>query len=338
MKSTSYLYGVRYTLPMPSSFVVVRGDESPLGRARLALEGLSVGDAFGERFFGVPGLAVMRIARREVPRSPWFWTDDTAMALSIFEVLRERGAIDEDLLARRFAERYARDPVRGYGGTAHSILSEIANGAPWQSVAREAFGGQGSMGNGAAMRAAPIGAYFADDLDRVVGEARASAEPTHAHPDGQSGAIAVAVATALAWQGRAAPWHSDGAESFLRAIAELTPAGPTQEGLLKAAALPSSHTVGKAVAALGSGSRVISSDTVPFALWCAARHLDDFQEAMWTTVSGLGDRDTTCAIVGGVVAVRSGYDGIPASFVSAREPLDSTLNHLERQAMRPAGS
>jgi ADP-ribosylglycohydrolase len=322
---------------MPSTFTVVPGDESPLGRARLALEGLSVGDAFGERFFGDPALALSRVARREIPRSPWFWTDDTAMALSIFEILRERGAIDEDLLARRFAERYARDPVRGYGGTAHTILSEIAQGAPWQAVAREAFGGQGSMGNGGAMRAAPVGAYFADDLDRVVIGARASAAPTHAHPDGQSGAIAVAVATALAWQGRRESWHSDRAESFLRAIAELTPAGPTQDGLRKAAALPTSSSVGKAVAALGNGSRVISSDTVPFALWCAAHHLDDFQEALWTTVSGLGDRDTTCAIVGGIVAARTGYDGIPASFVSAREPLDSMLNHVERHAVKTEG-
>jgi ADP-ribosylglycohydrolase len=321
---------------MPSSFVILPGDASPLGRARLALEGLSVGDAFGERFFVAEAVVAAFVERREIPRSPWFWTDDTAMGLSIFEILREHGTIDRNLLALRFAERYRRDPVRGYGGTAHSILTEISLGAPWQEVSREAFDGQGSMGNGGAMRAAPIGAYFAEDLDRVVAEARASAEPTHAHLDGQAGAIAVAVATALSWQGRSSPWdsHANHAESFLRAIADRTPIGPTQDGLLKAAALPTSYDVRTAVAALGNGSLVISSDTVPFALWCAARHLDDFEEALWTTVSGLGDRDTTCAIVGGVVAARTGYEGIPTSFVSAREPLDSMLDHLDRHAMR----
>jgi len=60
---------------------------------------------------------------------------------------------------------------------------------------------------------------------------------------------------------------------------------------------------------------------VPFSLWCAARHLDDFTEAMWTTVSGLGDRDTTCAIVGGIVACAVGEEGIPKAWQSAREPL-----------------
>ena len=141
---------------MPSSFSIVPGDGSPIGRARLALEGLSVGDAFGERFFGDPARVASLVERQEIPRSPWYWTDDTAMGLSVFEILREHGTIDQDRLALRFAERYRRDPVRGYGGTAHSILSEISHGAPWREVAREAFGGQGSMGNGGAMRAAPV--------------------------------------------------------------------------------------------------------------------------------------------------------------------------------------
>jgi ADP-ribosylglycohydrolase len=66
---------------------------------------------------------------------------------------------------------------------------------------------------------------------------------------------------------------------------------------------------------------VCAHDTVPFALWCAARHLDDFAAALWTTVSGLGDRDTTCAIVGGIVALAVGEAGIPAEFLAAREPL-----------------
>ena len=59
------------------------------------------------------------------------------------------------------------------------------------------FGGEGSFGNGAAMRVAPLGAYFADELDAVVEQASFSAEVTHSHPEGIAGAIAVAVAAAL---------------------------------------------------------------------------------------------------------------------------------------------
>jgi ADP-ribosylglycohydrolase len=90
----------------------------------------------------------------------------------------------------------------------------------------------------------------------------------------------------------------------------------------KAVRLPLSSDVRKAAELMGNGSEVCAHDTVPFALWCAARHLDNFEEALWTTVSALGDRDTTCAIVGGVVAMSVGLQGIPDSFMAAREPLE----------------
>lgn len=48
------------------------------------------------------------------------------------------------------------------------------------------------------MRVAPVGAFFADDMDLVVSQARASAEVTHAHNEAIVGAIAVAVAAAWA--------------------------------------------------------------------------------------------------------------------------------------------
>lgn len=305
---------------MPAPFDIVAGDLSPLGRARLALEGLSVGDAFGERFFVAPAMVESLIEERALPKPPWGWTDDTAMGMSIYESLREHGGVDRAWLASRFAERYARDPRRGYGGTAHGILRAIGLGMPWREAAGAAFDGEGSMGNGAAMRVAPIGGYFADDLDAVVEHARASAEPTHAHPDGQAGAIAIAVAAAVASQmGRGGRARSG--DVLLGEVFARTPSGATRDGIEKAIALPRSQDVRTAVAALGNGSLVISSDTVPFSLWCASRHLDDFEAAMWTTVSGLGDRDTTCAIVGGVVALAVGHAGIPSAFVAAREPL-----------------
>jgi ADP-ribosylglycohydrolase len=77
---------------------------------------------------------------------------------------------------------------------------------------------------------------------------------------------------------------------------------------------------------LGCGLRVTAPDTVPFALWCAARHLEDYVEALWATVSGLGDRDTTCAMVGGVVALATGREAIPADWLDAREPLRLTTD------------
>jgi len=85
-------------------------DVARLAAARLALEGLSVGDAFGERFFGKPSTVSGWLESGDLPPGPWQWTDDTAMALGVFEVLRDRGGVDADQLAEVFARNYARDP------------------------------------------------------------------------------------------------------------------------------------------------------------------------------------------------------------------------------------
>ena len=177
------------------------------------------------------------------------------------------------------------------------------------------------MGNGGAMRAAPIGAYFSDDFARAASEARHSAEVTHAHPEGQAGAIAVAVAAAWVTRGGAQP------DEMFETLLNHTPDGETRAGIARAANLPAEYDVRTAVSVLGNGTQVISQDTVPFALWCAARHLGHFEEALWSTVSGLGDRDTTCAIVGGIVALGNAAQ-IPVEWLESRESLDRVSRTL----------
>ena len=89
----------------------------------------------------------------------------------------------------------------------------------------------------------------------------------------------------------------------------------------KALQVPLELSPRTAASILGNGSGVISSDTVPFCLWCAARHATDYQTAMWATVSAMGDRDTTCAIVGGIVALSAGRESIPVEWLEAREAI-----------------
>jgi len=291
-----------------------------LERMRLSLDGLSVGDAFGQHFFAPEGVEFL-IGQRQIPYPRWRWTDDTEMALAITEVLERHGRIQPDELAQNFCQRYHRNPLRGYGATAHQILQAIGQGVPWSLASISAFGGEGSMGNGASMRVAPLGAYFADDLDKVASEARASAEVTHAHAEGIAGAIAIAVAAAWAWRvGASVETPEPG--RLMEVVLKHIPEGETRSGIERAQTLPREGSPIAAARLLGSGLRVTSPDTVPFTIWCAARHLDDYTEAMWTTVSGLGDRDTTCAIVGGIVALSAGRASIPQEWLTAREPLN----------------
>ncbi|HEY2367130.1 MAG TPA: ADP-ribosylglycohydrolase family protein [Polyangiaceae bacterium] len=300
-------------------------------RARLSLEGLSVGDAFGERFMGPPHRIVSFIARRAEPGGVWRWTDDTAMAVSIVDELEERGAIDQDALAQRFAENF--EPGRGYGAGAYKILSAIEDGTHWRDASRSAFGGMGSLGNGAAMRVAPLGAFFSDDIDRCIDEARKSAEITHAHEEGIAGAIAVAVGAALGF-------HRHGAElpngrEWLACVRDLVPPGTVRKGIETALALPASATTKEAADVLGNGAAVTASDTVPFCLWIAAWKSHDYAEALWQTVSVFGDIDTTCAIVGGIASLQVGLEGIPDDWRRARERLPLRLLTLARVSGRP---
>ncbi|MFI1240688.1 ADP-ribosylglycohydrolase family protein [Nocardia salmonicida] len=49
-------------------------------------------------------------------------------------------------------------------------LRRIRNGMHWREAAAAAFEGQRSCGNGAAMRVAPLGAFYCDDPERVATE------------------------------------------------------------------------------------------------------------------------------------------------------------------------
>jgi ADP-ribosylglycohydrolase len=293
-------------------------EQAAIARAQLALDGLSIGDALGERFFGLEAGVIDRIERRAVPPPTWRFTDDTEMALAVAQTLLEHGGIDPDTLARRFAERYTRDASRGYGGGAQQLLQALARGADWRQASPALFDG-GSFGNGGAMRVAPVGAYFATDLERAAEHASTSARVTHSHPEGIAGAVAVAVAAAVAWE-QAESGRLDGG-ALLAMVLAFTPSGETRDRLREASTIGAGTPVSEVARRLGSGQRVSSQDTVPFALWCAARHLASFEEVFWATVRGLGDRDTTCAISCGVVALSARE--IPAAWLSAREPLPS---------------
>jgi ADP-ribosylglycohydrolase len=316
-------------------------NQTRLSRALCSLEGLSVGDAFGEQYFmdwdtirhiltsderpAAPynftdeEFMAQRIQARKMPfKKTWRWTDDTAMALSIVENLRDFGEIKPEALAQSFSRRFADEPDRGYGPAMHGLLPQLSSGD--YSAASQLFDGQGSYGNGAAMRVAPIGAYFADDLDAVVENARRSAEVTHVNQEAVVGAIAIALATAYAWRLRDKNEEFDG-KRFIRDIRDFLPESQVREGVTYARGMLEDSDIEEAVAVLGNGENITAFDTVPFCLWCAAQHLNNFEEAIWLTLSGLGDRDTTCAIVGGIVATHTGTEGIPNLWRDSREAL-----------------
>ncbi|GGR93376.1 hydrolase [Streptomyces humidus] len=272
-----------------------------LERALASLRGLAVGDALGSQFFVPVNYPLLQ--RRELPPGPWQWTDDTEMACSVVAVLMAHHRIDQDALARSFAEHHDFD--RGYGPAVNRLLRLVREGADWRELSSALFNGQGSWGNGAAMRIAPLGAWYADDPEQATHQAEISAYPTHQHREAVVGAMAVAAAAALA----GAPGGPPGAEALLDGVIALVPKSAVRAGLGRARDMLDYADAGTVAAVLGCGRRTSAHDTVPFALWSAARALADYETAFWTTAQAGGDVDTTCAIVGGVLA--AGQAGKP---------------------------
>jgi ADP-ribosylglycohydrolase len=289
-----------------------------IGRMQLSLDGLGLGDALGEMLAYRSADALGRVVSNELPAGPWFHTDDTEMAISIVAVLKSHGELNQDALARRFARRFERDPDRGYGHMTRIQLREINAGAKWREMAANAFGGQGSMGNGGAMRVAPLGAYFADELEHCADAARDSALVTHTHPEGVAGTVAVAVGAAMAWRMRNAV-GTGFAPEFFGEVLRLTPESQVRRGILLASQTPANIPLSDVAKALGNGSLVTAPDTVPFCLWMAAHNPGHFVEAIGKTISAGGDCDTNAAIVGGIVALSAGRSGLPEEWLRARE-------------------
>lgn len=290
-------------------------------RAAVALDGLSVGDALGETCFRTHNWEAIQEDPFATTRGPWPFTDDTAMAISIYEVLGACGTIDQDRLAGRFAACYRAQPWRGYGAGAHRLLEQIANGIDWRNAAECVFPG-GSFGNGSAMRIAPLSAYFADDdYAEVASQARLSAGVTHAHPEGLAGGVAAAIAGAYAWKHRDSRSDDATRRGLFDAVLPHIPNGAVRRGIEKAAGLDFGLSVEAVVSFVGNGRQISCQDTLPFCLWVAARHLDDYRTAVVETIRGGGDIDTNAAIVGGIVSLAVGREGIPRRWLADREEL-----------------
>jgi len=273
-----------------------------------SLRGLSVGDAYGQSL-------VLRAFRMPVGERPgsWPWTDGTHMALSVVEALLEKGTLDPDSLSVALARRYGQEPHRGYAVGAVAVLEGLLAGEHWSHVAPTLFGGEGSYGNGAAMRAAPVGAFFGGDPPRAALEIDRSSVITHSHLEGRVGAVAVAVAAAML-----AASDPPRGDALLRAVAAGLPRSRTRTGI-EAALKHSAADLDGAATRLGTGRHLTSVDTVPFCLWVVARHGRNYERALTMACKPPGAQDAVGAVVGSLAVLLD--PRIPPEWLRLREPL-----------------
>jgi len=296
-----------------------------------SLLGLALGDALGAPHEGgvLERLVWRLIGTTKTGRMRW--TDDTRMAIDAAESLVDRGRIDPDDLALRFARSYRWS--RGYGPGAARVLKRIRRGEDWRVANRAAYP-EGSFGNGGAMRVPVVGLFYAERPDERVEAARESARVTHAHPLGIEGAVLLAVATAGALR-------SDTALDILENSGACCEAEPFRSRLDLAASWLRSEDgpePGEVARRLGNG--IAAAESCATALYAALRFLErPFGEMMAFIVRLRGDVDTIGAMAGAVWGAARGVTNLPEEHLDRledRERLESLAHALHDRALGPA--
>jgi poly(ADP-ribose) glycohydrolase ARH3 len=275
----------------------------PIDRFLGCLLGQAVGDAVGAPYEGMPADHVFWSfgPATDLVQNPdgdlLRYTDDTQMMIGVAEVLIAHGRIVPDELDRAFVANY--DPERGYGRGARRILETMASGGDGRRLAATIFPG-GSLGNGAAMRAAPVGLLFCDDLAAVSEQARLSALPTHVHPLGIEGAQLLALSVALVVREE----HFD-RKAFYRVLLQHCQSEEFRWALESASKLRRRHSLGFL------GSSLEAHRSVVTAIACFTVGADSYEEVIARAISLGDDTDTLAAMAGALTGARLGMDAIP---------------------------
>jgi poly(ADP-ribose) glycohydrolase ARH3 len=273
--------------------------------------GSALGDAIGEMAFHRPTKAglLSELERQE----KLVYTDDTAMAIGLGASIAAVGGLDPHHLGDTFRASFVREPWRGYAAGPPTVFAQVEQyGISYAEASRMLYGGQGSFGNGAAMRIVALGLFFHDAPD-LYNRARLSAQVTHAHPIGVDGAAvqARAVAQAMALD-PALPFAAD---DFLQTLLDTARTPEMEEKLVLVRRL-SRQAAPPQRAAMVLGQGVAVQRSLPFAIFCFARHPTSFQDCLFCAALNGGDRDTlgamACAISGaylGIEAIPEGWRG-----------------------------
>jgi poly(ADP-ribose) glycohydrolase ARH3 len=249
------------------------------------------------------------------------------MAIGLAESIIKEGSINQRQLGDTFRSNFLREPWRGYASGPPTIFSRVQKlGITYREAARNLFGGQGSLGNGAAMRIVPVGVFYHNARDLYEQAAR-SAEVTHAHPVGVDGAAVQA--RSIAYAVKLDPREEFPTAKFLQDLLEFsrTPEIETKMRLVKN--LISNNTLPD-VASEKIGRSVAVHESMPFAIYAFLRPPMSFEACLLCAVLNGGDRDTLGAMAGAVSGAYLGIHSIPESWLGKLENRD----YIEKLALK----
>lgn len=284
------------------------------------LFGTALGDAIGELAFRNRFTSSLLNVIQQ--RSALQYTDDTTMAIGLAEALL---SYDGKLLPQKIGEifhrHYKQNPSRGYGRGPSTIFRTVEKtGKSYVEIAQTLFNGEGSFGNGAAMRITPVALYFYDS-DNNYKYAEKSAIVTHAHRLGIEGAALLAKLISIVVE--KSPNKKDIKEektTILDTLFEITKTSEYKDKLTKVKSLlQKEKSLDVAADVLGSGEKVTALDSVPFVVFAFFHNPYTFQHPLLNTVIQSGDADTIGAMLGGVLGSYHGFNTIPKNWIEKIE-------------------
>ncbi|NLD98612.1 MAG: hypothetical protein GX640_01950, partial [Fibrobacter sp.] len=174
------------------------------------------------------------------------------------------------------------------------------------------YGGVGSFGDGAAMRAAPISAFFPlSNIEELAEEVNLCSVLTHTHSYGISGAVLQAVAVLLAL-------NDVPVDSWMRTFFELNIESAYKiklEDVERALRMKASPI--EAARVVGNGSDAL--DAVPAAIYSVMVNHCNIPESILFAVAMGGDTDTIGAMAGAIAGAASGAENIPSDWFNNLE-------------------
>jgi poly(ADP-ribose) glycohydrolase ARH3 len=282
------------------------------------LIGTAIGDSLGARREGSSEFV-------EVADLSPRYTDDTAMTIAVAESLVECREFHYWHMAERILKKYEQEPWRRYGHTLSRVFRLMRNGKLGFGMIDRDIYPEGSFGNGAPMRIAPVGLLYFDDPRMLRDIAYNCAGITHSHELGLEGAALQACSVALAVL--ADPQDVKITE-YLGTLRMFAKPGRYQEKLKTIITLLEGQPAREEIVAqLGTGGS--SLESVPTAIY-AFLSTRDFKSAVIYSVSLGGDADTIGALTGAIAGACYGIEGIPSQW---RETVENRV-YIEQLAKK----
>lgn len=285
-----------------------------------SLLGLALGDAFGAPYEGgILERALWGLIGRTYAGKRRY-TDDTQMTLDLAQCLIQNRPLAQAEFACTLARNYRWS--RGYGPGAAKTLRRIRQGNNW-SVANRSTYRDGSLGNGAAIRVAPVALTY-NSLDDIRSDALRSAEVTHAHPEAQECAWVIACVVNGLLE------NKNLNVTLCDAKARCTN-DAVNSRLLLCIELLSQKALSPDVILAHFGNRVLARESTFCAIYLAGIGLDQpFESLLKNARSCGGDVDSIAAMAGAIWGAANGSSKLPKNLL---EQLEAKA-HIEQQAIK----